>query len=268
MPDRLLARLSRLLACAVAALVIVLPARAAEPDYTDVWWTEGGVESGWGVNFTQGPGVIFATFFVFGPDKKPVWYVSSMNRVGTGRYAGALYAVTGSWFGGVWLPTDATETLVGNVLFVAESLTRGAFTYNVGTTPVVKTIERLALTPVELAGTYIGGMLIKNSPQCNGGAATDRYPYQLIVTEGDEASVRIDQITLGGSTTCVMEGTAAQFGRVRPMPNGKYTCGDLVTTVAISDLRRTSNDGIELAWVANLGNGCTETGSFSGVPQL
>ena len=55
-----------------------------------------------------------------------------------------------------------------------------------------------------------------------------------------------------------------QTGRVRTMANGTYSCG---TTVVISDLRRTSNGGIEYAWTADLGNGCTETGTFSGVPQ-
>ena len=59
-----------------------------------------------------------------------------------------------------------------------------------------------------------------------------------------------------------------QTGRVRTMANGTYSCvGGVEATVSITDMRRTSNGGIELAWTAPLGNGCTETGTFSGVPQ-
>lgn len=255
-----------LLACALA---FAAPARAADPDYSDIWWAAGGVEAGWGVNFAQGPGFIFATFFIYGPDKNQIWYSAEMVQTGTGRYSGALYRCTGSWFGAVWQPADHGCTPVGEAQFVAESVVRGAFSWRVDAAQAVKTIERLSLTPISLAGTYIGGMLIKSSAQCSSGASSIPYAYQLIVTEGADSLVRIDQVTLEGETDCVMEGPAAQVGRVRPMPGGTYVCEffGVDTTVAISDMRRTSNGGIELAWTANLGNGCTETGSFSGVPQ-
>jgi len=55
---------------------------------------------------------------------------------------------------------------------VAESVVRGSLTYTVDGVQVVKTIERLSLTPIDVLGTYLGGMLIKNSAQCNGGANT------------------------------------------------------------------------------------------------
>ncbi len=256
------------LALATLAVLAAAPARAADPDYSDIWWAAGGVESGWGVNFAQGPGLIFVTFFVYGPDKQPIWYVASMVQTGDGRYSGALYRVTGSWFGGAWVPTDATETLVGEAQFVAESISRGTFSYRVDTVQVVKTIERLSLTPITLAGTYIGGMLIKNSAQCNGGGDTTPYAYQLIVTESADSKVSIDQVTLDGQTDCTMAGAAPQYGKVRAMPSGTYVCSFGVdTSLNITDMRRTSNGGIELAWTAPLGSGCTETGKFSGVPQ-
>src|SRR5205814_1086009 len=49
-----------------------LPAYAI--DYSDMWWLP--AESGWGVNFTQNEGVIFMTFFIYGPDHQPTWYVA------------------------------------------------------------------------------------------------------------------------------------------------------------------------------------------------
>lgn len=261
-------RLPAFLAIAIAVL-LAQPARAADPDYTDIWWAVGGAESGWGVTLTQSPDYLFATFFVYDPDRQPTWYVGDLVRKGTGRYAGKLYDCTGNWFGGAWKPLEQSCTTVGDAEFVAESVVRGILSYNVGPTAVVKTIERQSLTPVALAGTYIGGMLIRSSAQCEGGASAIPYAYQLIVSEAAGSLVRIDQITLGGETDCVMQGTAQQVGRVRPMPSGSYVCEyfGVDTAVEIADMRRTSNGGIELAWTANLGSGCIETGSFSGVPQ-
>ena len=46
----------RRLAFALATLAVLAaaPARAADPDYSDIWWAAGGGESGWGVNFAHG----------------------------------------------------------------------------------------------------------------------------------------------------------------------------------------------------------------------
>lgn len=261
----------RRLAIALLAslLAFALPARAADPDYSDIWWAAGGVESGWGVNFAQGPGVVFVTFFVYGPDKQPIWYVSSMVQTGAGRYSGALYRVTGSWFGGAWLPTDATETMVGEAQFVAENVQRGVFTYRVDTTQVVKTIERLALTAIDLSGTYLGGVLIKSSAGCSSGASSSIYAYQYIVSHEPESVVRIEHITTEGVTDCVMQGKAVQLGKVFHIADATYVCEayGVDTAAVVTDLRRTSNGGIEATWKANLGGSCVEDGRFTAIPQ-
>lgn len=260
------------LAAALAALVLaVAPARAAEvePDYGDTWWTAGGIESGWGVNFSTSPGVIFATFFIYGPDKMPVWYVASMVKVSAARYSGALYRVTGSWFGGPWNPLDATENVVGEAVFEPESVYRGLFRYRVDATQVVKTIERLPLTRPEVAGTFLGGSLIKSSASCNGGAASDIYAYQFIITQDAANKVRIEHVAFDGITDCVMEGTAQIFGKLLHMPQATYKCEifGVDTKVDVTDLRRNSNGGVEGTWRANLGGSCTEEGRFSAISQ-
>jgi hypothetical protein len=258
----------RLLASLAVAFVLATPARAIDPDYSDIWWGPAGAETGWGVNFAQSPGFIFATFFIYAIDGKQQWVSAEMIQTGAGRYSGALYKCTGTYFGIPWVPANHGCTIAGTSTFVAESVVRGNLTYTVDGIQVVKTIERLSLTPIDVGGTFIGGMLIKNSAQCNGGASTTPYARQLIVTEKAASVVELAVITLGGTTECVMEGVTVQTGRVRTMPNGTYTCGDFESTVAISDLRRTSNAGIEVAWTAPLGNGCVETGTISAVPQL
>lgn len=261
----------RRLAFALSCLVLLgaAPARAGEPDYSDIWWAAGGAESGWGVNFAQSPGFIFATFFVYGADGKPVWVIAELGQIASGRYSGAVYRCNGTYYGSPWVPGNAGCASVGAAQFEAESITRGSLSYSVDGTNVVKTIERQSLTAIDLAGTYLGGMLLKNSAQCSSGASTTPYAYQLIVTEKANSVVEIDQITLDGATDCIMEGTTVQTGRVRTMASGTYKCEALGVdaTVTITEMRRSSNGGIELAWVAPLGSGCTETGIFSGTPQ-
>lgn len=250
-----------------AAFLAAAPARAADPDYSDIWWATAGSESGWGVNFVQSPGFIFATFFVYGQDGKPTWVVASLYQAGAGSYSGIVYRCVGTWYGAPWVPGNASCTPAGDAQFVAQSVTRGSFTYRIDAVQVAKTIERQSLTPIDLGGVYLGGMLIKNSAQCASGASTTPYAYQLIVTEKANSTLEIDQITLEGATDCIMEGITLQTGRVRTMPSGNYTCGGATSPVNITDMRRTSNGGIELAWTAPLGNGCIETGTFSGTPQ-
>ena len=257
----------RLLALLGLALVLAAPARAADPDYSDIWWGAAGAEAGWGVNFAHSPGFIFATFFIYAVDGKQQWVSAEMIQTGAGRYSGALYKCTGTYFGIPWVPAAHGCTIAGASTFTAESVVRGNLTYTVDGVQVVKTIERLALTPVDVGGVYIGGMLIKNSAQCNGGANSTPFERQLIVTEEANSVVEVAVITPSGATECIMEGVTVQTGRVRTMVNGAYTCGGTETTITISDMRRTSNGGIELAWTAPLGNGCVETGIISAVPQ-
>ena len=258
----------RTLCAAVAlALAFASPARAADPDYSDIWWAAGGTEAGWGVNFAHSPGFVFATFFIYGADGKPTWITAELIQTGAGRYSGAVYTFTGTYFGLPWVPGNHGFVQAGDAQFVAESVVRGQLTYTVNGIQVVKTIARQALTPIDVGGVYLGGMLIKNSAQCNGGANTTPYAYQLLVTEKAASTVEIAQVSLQGATDCIMEGLMVQTGRVRTMTGGTYTCGNTESAVSITDMRRTSNGGIELAWVADLGEGCTETGTFSGVPQ-
>ncbi len=63
------------------------PALAAE--YTDLWVTAG--EDAWGVNFVQWGSIIYATFYIYGPDNKPIWYSAVLNCDGLGKFTGTLY---------------------------------------------------------------------------------------------------------------------------------------------------------------------------------
>lgn len=251
------------------ALLAAAPARAAEPDYSDIWWNAGATESGWGVNFAQSPGFIFATFFIYGQDGKQVWVSAEMIQIATGRYSGAVYRCTGTYYGSQWIPANAGCTIVGTAQFTAESLTRGNLTWTIDGVQVVKTIERLALTPLDVVGTYLGGVLIKGSSACNGGSYTDILPYQYIVTSKANSVIRIEHVRTDAVTDCIMEGTAVQFGKVFQMTGASYVCATygIDTTANITDLRKTSNGGLQASWTADLGNGCAETGNFAAINQ-
>src|SRR2546430_2792124 len=138
-----------LLFCAFA-----LPAYAI--DYSIMWWLP--AESGWGVSFTQNEGVIFMTFFIYGPDNKPTWYVAVAYRDANGNFAGNLYSTVGSYFGAPWNPAEhPTATLAGNASFVPSSPYQGTPTYSlIGGPTVTKSIQRPTLTAIALHGDYHG----------------------------------------------------------------------------------------------------------------
>ena len=95
--------------------------RAGASDYTDIWFnpseqsTGGG---GWGVNVVQSDAFLFLTFFIYGPDNKPTWYVAGLTRDANGNFNGPLYATTGTYFGAPWNPADgAGSAQVGTASF-------------------------------------------------------------------------------------------------------------------------------------------------------
>ena len=103
---------------------VVRSRAVSEPiwNLTDLWWNPD--ESGWGVNISQhGSGVIFATWFFYGDDGKPVWYVMPEGRWSTDGmlYQGPVYRTSGPPFcyGGEpclhpdFDPSKVVATLVG-----------------------------------------------------------------------------------------------------------------------------------------------------------
>lgn len=104
----------------VGSATFSVRARAgSEPlwNHTDLWWNP--QESGWGLNIMQhGSGIIFATWFVYGPDGKPIWYsVPEGSWFSPSEYRGPVYRTTGPAFDGPFDPATVTRTLVGSVVF-------------------------------------------------------------------------------------------------------------------------------------------------------
>src|SRR3982074_2271678 len=93
-------------------------------DQSDLWYIP--AEAGWGIQFVQRGGVIFATMFVYDQFNIPIWYVATMNSVGSFTWSGDLLLTSGPWFGTVPFNSSAvTYRSVGTMRWVASSGTTG-----------------------------------------------------------------------------------------------------------------------------------------------
>lgn len=249
---------------ALLAAVVALPASAAT-DYTDTWWTPS--EPGWGINLTQQDNFIFGTFFVYGPDGKAAWLTAQMLRDGADdRFTGSVYRTTGTWFGApAWQGYQIAP--VGTATFTATSSTSGTLVYSVEGTSVSKAIERQLLAPLNIAGVYIGGVSGRRSGCATSGTIVDFMLFDVLHSSVTN-EVRIDQISSNtGQVVCTMVGTTVQRGRLLTVDPATYACVDgWLSPARIFNLRPTSA-GFEGQWFSDGGNGCSESGQFSGARQ-
>ena len=257
-------------ATALVVLALILPVRSAYAgEYTDLWVTPG--EDAWGVNFVQWGSVIYATFYIYGPDKKPIWYGAVLNFDGSSKYSGTLFATQGTYFALPWNPGDIVDGVPsGTAVFQPATANnfQGNLTYTVYGTPTVtvnKVIRRLTVASTTLAGNYYGGAVVaysacKNSS--NNNTYTDSYPLTVTQTS---TSLSLVFAYEGLNATCTMSGALTQNGLLYSVSTASYTCTDgLSTTAAMSDIKQTAM-GIEGQFSAPGTNGdqCQENTRFS-----
>ena len=101
-------------------------------NFQDLWWAApGGVESGWGINFTQQGSTIFATWFMYGIDGAPLWLSVTAQNAGHDVFSGTLYSTTGPAFNAVpFRPADVTATPVGTATVRFNDGDSGTFSYD------------------------------------------------------------------------------------------------------------------------------------------
>jgi hypothetical protein len=117
---------------------------AATRNYQGLWWNDPpGSESGWGVNFAHQGDTIFVTWFTYGADGKPTWFIILADKTGDGVYAGPVSIVTGPPFYAVpFDPALVTETIIGNATLTFADATHATFAYTVHDISQVKQILR------------------------------------------------------------------------------------------------------------------------------
>ena len=244
-----------------------LPAFAT--DYSDMWadvqylTTQGG----WGVNFTQNENVIFMTFFIYGPDNKPTWYVAIANLDASGNFTGSLYSTVGTYFGAPWNPALYAPTLAGTASFAPSSPYQGTLTYTLISGPtVVKSIVRETLTTIVLTGNYTGGQSGAYSACTSAG---DNFLYKdnfdLQVTQFTDSTATLT-FNFTSGTNCTLSGALVQNGQLYTVPSATYQCDSgLSTSASLSEVKRTAQ-GIEGRLAApSVGLGCREDAAFSAV---
>ena len=116
---------------------------ATATNYQDLWWAPGGSESGWGINLTHQGDVIFATWFTYGTDGKPLWLSVTAFKTADRTYSGDLARTTGPAFDAVpFDPNRVAYAKAGTATFTFTSGNQGTFAYTVDGVARTKSIVR------------------------------------------------------------------------------------------------------------------------------
>jgi hypothetical protein len=113
-------------------------------NYQDLWWAApAGAESGWGINLAHQGNVIFATWFTYGSDGKPMWVSATLPQTGKGTYAGTIVRTTGPAFDAVpFDPAGVTVAKVGTMQLTFANGNQGTFDYTLDGVTQSKAITR------------------------------------------------------------------------------------------------------------------------------
>lgn len=133
----------RLPSCAYAAQ----PNFESAVNFQDLWWA-GEAESGWGINFTQQGDIIFATWFTYDADGKPLWLSVTAAKTAPRTYAGELIRTSGPAFNATpFSPAAVTRTVVGKATFDFANGNAATFSYIVNGITQSRTITRELFAP-------------------------------------------------------------------------------------------------------------------------
>jgi hypothetical protein len=226
-----------------------------------MWWNP--AESGWGINVMQQNDTAFFTFFVYGPDQKPIWYTFSGVDSGDFSWSGTLYLTQGPYFGGAFSSTAVSYRAVGTAVFQGLFINQATLTYTVDGTSVTKNLQRQTWKNENLNGTYAGGYsarLGNCSPSSQNGL--DEQVGLIYVTQSG-LNVTISASLNGG--TCNFTGQYSQTGKLGKIV-GTYSCVNGVAgTFNLFDVTRTISGFNGRLDAQN--QYCTASGYFGGITR-
>lgn len=79
---------------AAAAVTRARSLNGVRANYSALWFRP--AESGWGINLQQQGNIVFGTWFSYGTDARPLWFVMpAMQRVSDDIFSGDIYVLTG-----------------------------------------------------------------------------------------------------------------------------------------------------------------------------
>ena len=92
---------------------------------------------------------IFATWFTFGADGKPLWLVVSAPKVDAGRYSGKLFTGFGPKFDApAFDPGQVVSREVGDATFNFVNGNSASFSYTVGRVAQTRLVTREVFAPL------------------------------------------------------------------------------------------------------------------------
>jgi hypothetical protein len=213
----------RNLALALCSL-FVIPGAGAAVTYNDLWWIP--AESGWGMTISQQGNTLFLTFFVYGTDSKPTWFVATLKQTGTTTsglpvFTGDTFATTGPWFGGTFNSGLVTDRVAGTASFAPTSATTAVLEYTVDGVPVRKTVQRQKLDDDDLTGNYT--VMSRQTQTCPGVPPVTEVLVDDVVIQHSSGQFRYVQGSPGDR--CTLAGSWVQNGVVGSA-SGTLTCDD------------------------------------------
>jgi len=110
-------------------------------DYTDLWWNAN--ESGWGITLTQQFGIIFAAWYTYDANGKPIWYAATNCPATPTGCTGELYRADGGVpLTAAWNGAKPTPSKVGDVTFTFSDASNGLMRYTVNGVTTSRLITR------------------------------------------------------------------------------------------------------------------------------
>ncbi|HEX4857894.1 MAG TPA: hypothetical protein VFV17_02675 [Usitatibacteraceae bacterium] len=232
-------------------------------DTSDLWWDPS--ESGWGVTATQQNEVVFLTFFVYGADNRPTWYIGQTSYTGNSPsgeavFEGTMYQTTGPWLGTTFNPSAVGTRAVGSVKLFAFVDSATLF-YNVDGVFVTKQITRQTFRINNLNFQFTG-VLVQNATGCANGTnnGTTENPLSIAIQNSTSA---FSMATNSGQMVCNYVGDYVQSGRMGSS-RGTYSCPGISGNYNMFEIE--ANPSGITARIATSDNLCSQyTGRFAGV---
>lgn len=110
-------------------------------DYTDLWWNSN--ESGWGLSISQQFNIVFAAWYTYDADGKPIWYVAPNCPLVSGGCTSAFYRVSGATaITTAWNAAGKVVEPVGTMTLSFTSATSGTMRYTINGTDYSRAITR------------------------------------------------------------------------------------------------------------------------------
>jgi hypothetical protein len=215
--------LNSLIALAVATFTMIGSASAtsANTDVTDIWWNRN--KSGNGYQLVNTGTFVFATGYVYGPNRQPFWISGELRKTGAAlaTFTGPLYVNTGPYFGGPYDPATVTSRMAGTMTFVLTAINTGQLSYSVDGVFVNEPIERQPLTLDNYSGYYLTGVT-ESITGCFDPANNGTYAYAGTASVAQNGQSIVLTTTATG-VACTVSGTYSQSGRMGEV-NGPYAC--------------------------------------------